>query len=162
MDPTVAKKSIRTSWHILAQWERPGDRLAIGRSLRNHLPESLLPSRRHAAAFLRWLLSSLPRLLFAKPAPDSAGMSRWSICELLLEILRMCSTSAFCRICRGKALVRAALLFLSPKPALASFPVSVGLFAKQMCDQAPGLRRQGTKSSKARPPCALPFLGLPR
>ena len=154
----MPKTSIRTSWHILAQWERPGDRLAIG----PFGDPWLLPSRRHAAAFLRWWLSSLPRLLFAKPAPDSAGMSRWSMCELLLEILRVCSTSAFCRICRGKALVRAALLFLSPKPALASCPVSVGLFAKQMCEQAPGLRRQGTKSSKARPPCALPFLGLPR
>ena len=175
MEPIVANKSIRTYWHILAQWGRPGDRLAIGRSLRNHLLESLppsrrhvvvflrlLPSRRHVAAFLRWLLSSLPRLLLAKPPPDSAGMSRWPICELLLEIIRMCSTSAFCRVCRGKALVRAALLSLSPKPALASFPVSVGLFAKQMCDQAPGLRRQGTNSSNARPPCALPFLGLPR
>ena len=94
--------------------------------MRNHVPESLLPSRRHAAAFLRWLLSALPRLLFAKPAPDSAGMSLWSICELLLEILRMCSTNAFCRNCRGKALVRAALLFLLPKPALciiSSFPL---------------------------------------
>ena len=140
MDPTVANKSIRTSWHIIAQWERPGVRFAIRSSLPNHMPESLLPSRRHVAAFLRllpsrrhvaaflrWLLSPLPRLLFAKPAPDSAGMSLWSMCELLLEILRTRSASAFCRICRGKALVRAALLFLSPKPSciISSFRLAI-------------------------------------
>ena len=48
------------------------------------IPESQLPSRRPAAAFRRWLLSSLRRLLFAELAPDSAGMSRWSFVEWLI------------------------------------------------------------------------------
>ena len=57
--------------------------------------------------------------------------------------------------------MRAALLFLLPKPALISFQVSVELFAKQLFDQALDLRRQDTKSSKARPPCARLVRALP-